>query len=102
MEVGRFSPSGHAHFSRCARILAVKAESDLNAENFSIIVVGDVLNNQERNHEHGHSGSNKKRDAGAADRSAVSGNRAHQHAAPMTNMARSLGDAVISVVLLMS
>jgi hypothetical protein len=36
--------------SRCARILAINAEPDLNAENFSIIVIGDVLNNQERNH----------------------------------------------------
>jgi hypothetical protein len=39
-----------------------------------------VLNNQERNHEHGHAGSDKKRDASAADRSAVSGNRANQQA----------------------
>jgi len=130
--------------SRCARILAIRAEPDLNAENFSIIVVGVVLNNQERCHEHGHPGSDIKRDASPADRSASSGNRAHQQAksdwqanerrvedayvgnvfvgiaqfsiggtrlqphrasmvaAPMTNRARSLGDAVISVVLLMS
>ena len=79
--VGRFCPQvGHAHFSRCARILAIKAEPDLNAENFSIIVVGDVLKNQERDHEHGHSGSDKERDASTADRSALSGNRAHQQA----------------------
>jgi hypothetical protein len=31
----------------------------LNAEDLSIIVIGDVLNNQERHHEHGHSGSDK-------------------------------------------
>jgi hypothetical protein len=70
--------AGHSHFSRCARILAIKAKPDLNAEDLSIIVVGDVLNNQERHHEHGHAGSDKKRDAGAPDRSALPGNRANQ------------------------
>jgi len=60
MEVGRFCPQVGAHLSRCARILGIKAEPNLNAENFSIIVVGDVLKNQERDHEHGHSGRDKK------------------------------------------
>jgi hypothetical protein len=50
----------------------------LNAEDLSVIVVGDVLNNQERHHEHGHSGSDKKRDPGTPDRSALSVNRANQ------------------------
>jgi hypothetical protein len=72
--------SGHSHFSRWARILAIKPKPDLNAEDLSIIVVCDVLNNQERHHEHGHSGSDIKRDPGTADRSALPGNRAHQQA----------------------
>src|SRR5689334_6800980 len=56
-----FDPRWVVHIvSRCARILAIRAEPDLNAENSSIIVVGDVLNNQERCHEHGHSGSDIK------------------------------------------
>jgi len=48
----------------------------LNPKNFSIVVVGDVLKNQERHDEDGYSGSDRKRDASAPDISSVPGNRA--------------------------
>jgi hypothetical protein len=50
----------------------------LNPKNFSVVVVGDVLNNQERHDEDGYSGSDKKRDAGTPDISSVRGNRPNE------------------------
>src|SRR5262249_61266439 len=61
-------------------ILAIKSQSDLNPKNFSVVVVGDVLNNQERRDEDGYSGSDKKRDAGRPDISSLRGNRPHEQA----------------------
>jgi hypothetical protein len=67
--------AGNAHFSDFTSILAIKSKSNLDPKDFSVIVVGDVLNNQERHDEYGHSGSDRKRDAGTPDISSVAGNR---------------------------
>jgi len=50
----------------------------LNPKYLSVIVVGDVLNNQERHHEDGHSGSDKKRNTGTPHISSVRRNRPDQ------------------------
>jgi len=50
----------------------------LNPKNLSVIVVGDVLNNQERHDEKGYSGSDKKRHEATPDISSVHGNRPNE------------------------
>jgi hypothetical protein len=56
----------------------INSKADLNPKDLSVIVVSDVLNDQERHHEQGYSGSDEERDASAPDISSVTGNSANK------------------------
>ena len=76
LSVSAFNLCGHRRSDQ--NILTIKSQSDLNPKNLSVIVVGDVLNNQECRDEKGYSGSDKKRHEATPDISSVHGNRPNE------------------------